>query len=265
MKKILVFICAAIMLCTVALSASAAGAVGTAYTIEYTGISIDIDIIDDFSSYSGTSTYGDFTYNFGDGKLSLQIPTGGWGWEGPSYESPSLELEGLEAAYNNATYIGLSVKNTGDATGVLCFEDRVADPTSFAMQVWGMEGVKLVSSEGIVDATGYSVPSRRYGIEIPGGFEGWIFVPFTVMKIQHADAGLNQDNYAAKFEAPWFTGTAKDDGQVAVLEIDNVFLSGDELVMNESEPVNPTADVSVIAYAAMAITGLGALVVAKKR
>ncbi|MBR3751331.1 MAG: hypothetical protein IKK58_06105 [Clostridia bacterium] len=262
MKKTLIFICVAIMLCTVALTASAA-TVGTAYTIEYSGISIDIDIIDDFASYSGTSTYGDFTYNFSDGKLSLQMPSGGWGWEGPSYESPSLALEGLEAAYNNATYIGLSVKNTGDATGVLCFEDRVADPTSFATQVWGMEGVKLVSSEGIVDATGYSVPSRRYGIEIPGGFEGWVFIPFAAMKIQHADAGLNQDNYAAKFECPHFTGTAKDDGQVAVLEIDNVFLSSDELVMNESE--RPTADVSVIAYAAMAITGLGALLVAKKR
>ena len=74
MKKVIVFLCVAVMLCTVAFTASAAN-VGTAYTIKYSGISLDIDIIDDFSGYTGTETYGDFQYTFGNGKALRMLTT----------------------------------------------------------------------------------------------------------------------------------------------------------------------------------------------
>ncbi len=80
MKKLLVILCAVAMLCTMAVTASA-DTVGTAYTIQYDGISLDIDIIDDFSSYEDAEELpDDGRYTFGDGKLVWDVFAGGYNW-----------------------------------------------------------------------------------------------------------------------------------------------------------------------------------------
>ncbi len=140
--------------------------------------------------------------------------------------------------------------------------------------MWISDGIRLVSADGVTIPEFSELPYRGYAINIPVGFDGWVFIPFTCMKIHCADAanGGSQINFDAVFDMPSFCGTAIGDEETfAILEIDNLFLSSAELPEIEEEPSDDddeqesTADVSVLAYAAAAITGLGALVVAKKR
>ena len=277
MKKALTLVLALMLVAAFAMTAipASAAAVGTAYTIQYSGISLDVDIIDDFSGYTECElTFGDFQYTFGNGKLVLEMPAGGYGWAGPDdMLSSSVGLHGLEDAYNNATYLGLQIKNTGTATAVLAFEDQISDSLNFATQTWILDGIKLVSSNGFADAAGTEVTYRGYGINIPAGFDGWLFVPFTAMKIKQESFNQGEDypNYLAKFEAPHFVGTAQGEGS-AVLEIDNLFLSSAELIVTEpgdepggNDPIQGTADISTIAFALAAVVGSGALIIRKKR
>ena len=277
MKKTLTLVLALMLVAVFAMTAipASAAAVGTAYTIQYSGISLDIDIIDDFSGYTESElTFGDFQYTFGSGKLVLEMPAGGYGWDGPvDMRSSSLGLNGLEDAYNNATYLGLQIKNTGTATAVLAIEDRIEDPLNWATQMWITDGIKLVSANGIADAACSEVTYRGYGVDIPGGFDGWLFIPFSVFKIKQESFNQGEDypNYLAKFEVPYFVGTAYGDGS-AVLEIDNLFLSSAELIVTEpgdepggDDPIQGTADISTIAFALAAVVGSGALIIRKKR
>ena len=245
MKKLLVVLCAIAMICTMAVTASA-DAVGTAYTISYDGISIDIDIIDDFSSYAAEQTVvDDGQYTFDGEKLVWDVFAGGYNWGyATAPASPVKDIEGIEAAYNAATYTGFQVKNTGDADALIAMEDLGANPVQWATQMWVADGIKLVSADGVVAPATGELTYRGVGAIIPAGFDGWLFIPFTCMKIHCADEanGGSKVNFDAIFDLPSFCGSgiSENEDAFAILEIDNVFLSSADLSAYDQ----PTGDVT---------------------
>lgn len=112
-------------------------------------------------------------------------------------------------------------------------------------------------SEGAFDANG--------ALMVDVDSEGYILVPFA--SLSDAWGAIIPGEKITPSAMDYFSMciSAVDGSNGGALIIDDVFAYGTSAMEGETLEVSDTADVSVIAYAAMAITGLGALVVAKKR
>ena len=226
MKKLLAIICALAMLCTMAVVASAEeGTEAIAYTSDG---GIKVSVIDDFSSYTEelNGIFQDAQYQFDGEKLTWDIFTGGWNYDGPLAAIPSAKWDNIKELYNNAQFFGFQVKNVGDVAGAIGFEKK----SNWAMQIWDGTGIKLVSVDGgIVDAEMVDINAiyRGQAISIPAGFDGWVFVPFTVFRPFHDSSwASDKTNDQCVFESLEFCGTCVEgEEDFAILEIDNMFLA----------------------------------------
>ena len=264
MKKFLALLCAVAMLSVFAVSASA---LGTEVVVPAKTGGIKVTVIDDFSSYSGEYlAAGSTLYKFENGKLLLDFEAGGWAYGGPNAASPSAGLEGIADAYNNAAYIGLKVKNTGEGVASIAFEKDGSGEGQWMTQLFVADGCKLVSAaNGVQDATytDISATYRGNAVDIPAGFDGYLFIPFSSMRAFNDDTVTGATNALCMIKDIHFAGTCNN--TPTILEIDNLCLAADLTVDPNLDGGQDTADLSVIAYAAAAITGCGALVVARKR
>lgn len=173
---------------------------------------------------------------------------------------------------NTYTYLAFQVENTSDTAAMI---GLVPDVISSGYK---RSGEIMVVNPRLYDANGeeatycdfavkdlWSNGETRGYVTIPSGKTVWIVIPFTGVNVpnfasQSADGGLKlrDDIYES-----WTTG----DGCVTFVEGSTTPLhfGGMSLTLSAVEGSTDSADVSVIAYAVAAITGLGALVVAKKR
>ena len=265
MKKFVIALCVFALCCTLCVSAFAVGTEAVAKTKNH---DIKVTVIDDFSTYSGEVTEcGNASYAFDGKKLTFTIASNGVAYGGPTgdaYKSPAASAEGINALYNSAKYIGMRVKNVGGVAVSIALEKNDGND-AWMTQLWKDEGCMLASeSTGIVNA-GYEDIGNIYrgkAVTIPANFDGWLFIPFSSLRIS-VDENVTGDrtNDRCIMSAIRFCGINSNDKD-AVLEIDDFCLTAEDLVADGNKP---TADFSVIAYAVAAITGCGALVVAKKR
>ena len=122
--------------------------------------------------------------------------------------------------------------------------------------------VVLVSADGKMSNASEKAAGnyRNWGVVIPAGFTGWVFFPFARTN------ELGNGNYLSNtvFYMEYQAGSAFDFtiNRVALADTMELVQGAGDLDGFESKD---TADFSVIAYAVAAITGCGALVVAKKR
>ncbi|MBR3750895.1 MAG: hypothetical protein IKK58_03905 [Clostridia bacterium] len=116
----------------------------------------------------------------------------------------------------------------------------------------------------------------RNTVVIPGGFDGFLVLPTSRIATEmtwtnnEPDGPATVGNWNSGALAgfvhfwQWFTYFQQTGDSAATIEIMDMYVVNETLPTLADEDY-ATADVSVIAYAVAAITGLGALVVAKKR
>lgn len=116
----------------------------------------------------------------------------------------------------------------------------------------------------------------RNTVIIPGGFDGYLVLPTSRIATamtwtnNEPDGPATVGNWNSGELAgfvyfwQWFTYFQQTGDSAATIEVMDMYIVNDTLPTLADEDY-ATADVSVIAYAVAAITGLGALVVAKKR
>jgi len=112
-------------------------------------------------------------------------------------------------------------------------------------------------TEGAFDANG--------ALMIDVNQEGYLLVPFASLSDSWGAIDPATQIRPCDMDYISLYVGAVDGSNGGALIIDDVFAYGTSAMEGETVEVNDTADVSVIAYAVAAITGLGAIVVAKKR
>ncbi|MBR3750392.1 MAG: hypothetical protein IKK58_01330 [Clostridia bacterium] len=146
------------------------------------------------------------------------------------------------------------LENGGDDVAILASGFNGEDGKGF--KLINEASYVLVDLQGNVDEkVGVWASNFSQGaIELPSGFKGWVYIPFDQYEINdESGSGAKFDNANQGVAAASF----------AISSATNVTFGGEFYAY--SGEMNSTADVSVLAYAAVALTGLGALVVAKKR
>lgn len=239
MKKFIVALCVAAMLSLVCFSAFA---VGTETVAKTKNRDIKITVIDDFSTYSGeVGPFGNAFYTYDGEKLTLAIESG-YAFGGPSdkeYKSPAASADGIKELYNNAKYIGMRIKNTGGVEVSLALEKGTADNDLWMTQLSKNEGCFLASeSVGIYNAEyeDISATYRGYAVKIPAGFDGWLFIPFSSLRL-HIDEKVEGEKTNDRCIMPYihFSG-ANTNEEEGVLEIDDFCLTPEELAADAEAP-----------------------------
>ena len=246
MKKFLTLMVAIVVVCALSITAMAAP-VSIGYKTYFMGdLFANVSESASTSSEAGFWTAGDvYNITVADGKVTFTT-SGAWGSFG-SFADASITKGKVGWAYY--------IKNNGDATAILASGFNADDGKGYKLTnecsytLVDMQGNKTENLVGVwCDSWGQG------GIEIPAGFEGWVYIGFDQYVPNDgtgSEVPFDSENYgvaAASF---------------AFYNISSI-THGGEFYAYSSE-VTDTADISVIAYAVAAITGLGALVVAKKR
>ncbi len=239
MKKIIVALCVAAMLSLVCFSAFA---VGTETVAKTKNRDIKITVIDDFSTYSGeVGPCGNAFYTFDGEKLTFAVETG-YAYGGPvgkEYKIPAVSADGIKELYNSAKYIGMRIKNTGGVEISIALEKDAADSDLWLTQLKAEAGCLLASeSVGIYNAEYENIDAiyRGYAVKIPAGFDGWLFIPFSSLRLNNdEDVEGEKTNDRCIMDYIHFSGanTNEEDG---VLEIDDFCLTSEELAADAEAP-----------------------------
>lgn len=252
MKKLLTLVMAVVLMLSISVVASAA----------------DATELYDFSALSGeskaTETAGwwvpdaanDHTLSFADGKVSFGTDAAGRWSAFPSFD------ETAQTATKGAAGWGIYVKGAADGPQSVALSFNGVDTKNYIMAVG--EQYALVDMDGnVVNEDTVETPfGAQGGVVIPADFEGYVYIPFGMYFL---NGGTDAFDAAGGVATPIYALGV----EVVDLTIGEFFAWSGELPQesadNNDDEQESTADVSVIAYAAAAIAGLGALVVAKKR
>lgn len=277
MKKFVIALCVFALCCTLCVSAFAAPKQGGVTVGEN---HINVTVIEDFTGTSEKDNYSheDYWHYVFNGKtMNIKITGNGSGlWHNSANEGPALPADDdTKAAWASAKYFGYQIKNGSKEDITVAPESTVIIATSGEVKDWGalMQNhnseeemaqwpVVLVSADGKMSNASEKAAGnyRNWGVVIPAGFTGWVFFPFARTN------ELGNGNYLSNtvFYMEYQVGSAFDFtiNRVALADTMELAQGAGDLDGFESKD---TADFSVIAYAVAAITGCGALVVAKKR
>ncbi len=261
MKKFLVVLAAIAMVCAMGLTAFAEPVAVDGY--EFTALGNLFTNVPETATNVGEAGFlsldPSHAITVADGMVTFSTP--GWGSFG-SFADNTIST-GKDG-------IAFFVKN-GDTENVasIAFGFNGSDGVGYMLS----EGadIVLVDMEGNAtdDVTGFDGGFQQGAIEIPAGFEGWVLVPFDIFVINdgsYSDVGFDYEQYgvaAISFAVASATEITYGGDFYAYDVVEAGDQPGDD--NNNDDEQESTADISVIAYAAAAITGLGALVVAKKR
>ncbi|MBR3750894.1 MAG: hypothetical protein IKK58_03900 [Clostridia bacterium] len=211
-----------------------------------------------------------------------------------------LEITTAGAGINSMTYAcngaggewSMFVNSRGEEdyqlntrTKAYVFKVNTTKAVNFAPepQLWDGAGAvqAYISASGdpivLVGADGVAMKAKlvrsawsRYTIHIPANFDGFVIVPTSRFTDSNAEGSTGSWNAGALanhgyiWYFPLFVETCGE--YDATLNIEDIYyVCATDSLPDWGELPTATADVSVIAYAVAAITGLGALVVAKKR
>jgi len=180
-----------------------------------------------------------------------------------------------------------------DADWVVVKYDRTADRKA-PISNNGVEGFgmyienntsKIVCMHGVWIGAGYFINSNSAAyytiengninsltfnsdgiLEIQPGFKGYILFPWTSFgsDLWGGATPATDISYNTTDSIAFYTSTIRPESGESFI-VDNILLYGSAEMEGEVFEMEETADISVIAYAAMAITGLGALVISKRR
>ena len=210
-------------------------------------------------------TFSD-AFDFENGAFNVKEAAANTAWAGildTNFAGANADAEG----------VGFYIKNNGDEVvwnfNLVC--DSNASLNGLAFAIGSDKEYALVDMEGnktVITAPHTEHPNApgtvvHSNLTLPAGFEGFVLIPLANMQQSWSSNML--DNSTASF-----TGFGWQNSAINV-SIDNIFFYGANVNGNceaadlLGEGATDSADVSVIAYAAAAIVGLGALVVAKKR
>lgn len=231
----------------------------------------DFDSKDDGAAPLPWEHNSDFTAKYEDGKAVITeifyLGGGGWGY---------AKLD----QYSNAP---------SSNTGVLGYGFYIENNTDANLSIAGywigcdnFVGAGNGTYYTVVDGVVSELTTDEYGaITFEAGFKGYFLIPFA----SHSKGSWSQTptsdavfNAASDYIAISMSSFDAAQGSVVIddyllygtSEMEGVTVAdlnepSDEPTDDNNDEQESTADVSVIAYAAAAITGLGALVVAKKR
>ena len=283
MKKFVIALCVFALCCTLCVSAFAAPKQGGVTVGEN---HINVTVIEDFTGTSSSDNFangsaGDeyWKYEF-NGKTMAITLTGKDGvnclYHMAAGEGPALAADAdTKAAWANAKYVGYQIKNGSGQEVVLATESTVVN-TDGSLNEWGalfqhhntedeiaQWPIVLIAADGTrSNGTEKTAGNGRgTGVAIPAGFTGWVFFPTARMN------GLGEGCY---FKNTCFYMDYDTENTPFTFLVNRVALADTmELAQGAGDldgfESTDTADFSVIAYAVAAITGCGALVVAKKR
>ena len=202
-------------------------------------------------------------YGFDGGKFVVKPGAAGTAWGGVL----DRNLIGVNA---DAEGFGFYVKNNNESAVSFGFYLVANDSGSLnapAYTVGSNQDYALISLDGTKEVVTAPEQTNPYSgavvhssFTVPGGFTGFICLPFSSMQLSWGSDMMNSNVQVTGFG--WMGATDN-------MEFDNIFVYGANVTENNAnlilDAIQDTADLSVIAYALAAITGCGALVVARKR
>ncbi|MDD6205003.1 MAG: hypothetical protein PUC05_08440 [Firmicutes bacterium] len=202
-------------------------------------------------------------YGLDGGKFSIKDGAPGTAWAGIL----DRNLAGMNAS---AEGFGFYVKNDNDADVSMVFAllaNEAGSLNATAYTIGSEKDYALIAIDGTKEVVTAPVQTNPYSgavvhssFTIPAGFEGFVCVPFSATQVIWGTDVMNANVQITGFG--WMGTNSK-------LEFDNIFVYGANVTESNAnlilDAIQDTADLSVIAYAVAAITGCGALVVARKR
>jgi hypothetical protein len=258
MKKIITILLAVMMACFSL----------TAFAAETVIADFEVSDIDAFMGFNTglTSIYGVeapvHTAVAGDSGNGVRVTTTqNAGFVQSYYMTDADMLAAAKAAYGADKYLKIYVENNSSQS--LGFRFTFNDTTDGVVS-FDCSNAILVGTDGskpaINTADGGGMAANS-ALIIPVGFKGYAYFPFANLTIE-APANWNRPAFTG------FENIKNIEFDIRCSLDDHAAFAGTDYVIDSlsiADEVTETADVSVIAYAVMAITGLGALVVAKKR
>lgn len=293
MKKFLMILFVAVMSILLVVPAFAEGAHDDKIVLN-DSTEINLKVMDNFKADTSVDSmlhaYTDADAGIDGGSLAwkenadgryLEIITGGGGISAMTYACKGAG--GEYSMFVNSR--GKEDYQLNTRTKAYVFKVRTAQAVNFSPepQLWDGGGAvqAYLSSTGdpivLVGADGVPMKAKlvysgwnRYTIHIPANFDGYVIVPTSRFTDDNTEGSAGSWNAGALaghgyiWGFPIFVQTCGEYN--ATLNIDDIYyVCASDSLPNWGELPTATADVSVIAYAAAAITGLGALVIAKKR
>ena len=236
--------------------------------------SMKIFVLEDFDGMSGAASpsYCNtiLDSSFVDGQLVISSNSG---WTGNVQYDTGNNRNAMSSGAG-AVGFGMYIKNTTSAPiGFVghwygYFEaDRTE--TEYFDQLGGTVFYTVDMNGGVTERTSNGDGMVVLGDEdgIPAGFEGYILFPFASLRgLWHGTEGSRIDPSITNLIGLRIGEIAPEEGKGLI--IDNIFVYGtSEMESNDILKVETedTADLSVIGYAAACISGLGALLVSKKK
>ena len=267
MKKLLVILAVVAMVCSLGLTAFAAPVAVDGYTFTSLGDDLFANVPETATNVGEAGFWSlDVTQplTVSDGKVTFS--SAGWGSFGAFADNTvSAGKDGI------AFYVA-----NGDTENVatIAFGFNGADNAGYMLSADA--DVVLVDMEGNTTeiVTGFNNGFQQGAIDIPADFKGWVLVPFDIFVINdgsYSDTPFDYEQYGVA-SISFAVASATEityGGDFYAYELAEDTPS-DEPSDNPSDDNNDdeqesTADISVIAYAVAAISGLGALVVAKRK
>lgn len=281
MKKFVIALCVFALCCTLCVSAFAAPMPGG---VTVGGNHIDVTVIEDFTGTSSSDNFANgnageeyWKYEFNGKTMAIKLTAKDaltCLYHMAAGEGPALAADAdTKAAWANAKYVGYQIKNGSGQEVVLATESTVVN-TDGSLNDWGalfqhhntedeiaQWPIVLIAADGTrSNGTEKTAGNGRgTGVAIPAGFTGWVFFPIARMNGLTEGCYFKNTSFYMDYTAEPFTFLVN---RVALADTMELVQGEGDLDGFES---TDTAEFSVIAYAVAAITGCGALVVAKKR
>lgn len=210
-------------------------------------------------------------YSFAGGKFTVKEGAAATSWVG-------VVDDNLKAMFGAAEGFGFYIKNTGKEDIKLAFylvdskdgdgnENKgsvnnaysIGSEMEYALYSLADKTQKVLTTEKRTHPYNNQIVVHSSFV-IPAGFEGYVMTAKSSVVKTWSSNVINDDAQIIGFGCDAAAG----------LEFDNIFVYGKEIEAKNAQLVledkpRDTADFSVIAYALAAITGCGALVIAKKR
>ena len=262
MKKIIISLTVAILLCFTCMTAFAEGVLVSGFDAE------------DISSFMGHNT-GQQSYGISDPTVTAAAGDDGMGAKVEIANNDSVVSTVQDFRIKDADAINAVLANQGSGKYFRLYIDASGCNFKLALRVsfrpesgrvdFDCSNAVLVATNGTkptVETANDSTSSvSNAKVVIPAGFKGYLYLPFDALSASLD--GVSSLRYIG-FDVRWDNqaGDAFETEETSGYYIFDSAMVVDEIKEIES---NDTADVSVIAYAAASIMALGALVVAKKR
>lgn len=262
MKKIIISLTVAILLCFAAITAFADSVLVSSFDSE------------DISSYMGHNT-GQQSYGISDPTVTAATGDNGMGAKVEVHYTDSVISTVQDFRIKDANAISAVLANQGSGKYFRIYIDasgcnfKLVIRTSFRPESGRVDfdcsNAVLVATNGTkpaVETANDSTSSvSNAKVVIPAGFKGYLYLPFD--SLSSSLDGVASLRYIG-FDIRW---NSQAGDEFATEETSGYYILDSAMVVDQIEEIelNDTADLSVFAYAVATVIGCGALVVAKRR